>query len=148
MALSALPDPRDMAEALESSRTLSKYANLKHVQVSIRNPNGGADDLILSGYAFQLLLDILAQISHGNAVSIVPIHAELSTQEAANILNVSRPFLVSLLDNGALPYRKVGTHRRILAQDLLAYKQEMGKKRGQALDELAELSQDLGMGYE
>ncbi len=146
--LSALPDPQDMAEARESSRTLSKYAKFERLQVSIKGENGVTDDLILPGCAFQLLLDILAQVSRGNAVSIVPIHAELNTREAADILNVSHPFLVSLLNDGTIPYHKAGVHRRIPAQDLLAYKQEIKKKRGESLDELTSISQKLGMGYE
>jgi len=70
-----------------------------------------------------LILKLVSEIGQGNAVHITPIHAELTTNEAAAELNVSRPFLIKLLCEGAIPYRMVGSHRRILLKDVLAYKQ-------------------------
>lgn len=143
-----LPTTQDVEAAKRSSRTLAKYSDAERVQLSIRGSNNEHDELVLPGSALNLLLDILSEMSRGNAISIMPVHAELSTQEAATILNVSRPFLVGLLEEGAMPHRKVGAHRRVLAKDVIAYKQQIDAKRLDALDALTAESQDLGMGYD
>ena len=88
---------------------------------------------------------MLTQMAQGNAVTLIPIHAELTTQQAADILNVSRPFLVEQLEKNAIPYRKVGTHRRILFKDLMDYKANMDRNRLKALEELSAQGQELGI---
>lgn len=142
-----LPTPADVEQAKISSRTLSKYADVDRVQLAIRGCNGESDDLVLPGHVLQILLDVLSEMSKGNAISLIPHHQELSTQEAANLLNVSRPFLVGLLEKGDIPFRKVGVHRRVLLRDILGYKESTDRHRVQALDDLAALSQDEEMGY-
>jgi excisionase family DNA binding protein len=97
--------------------------------------------------AFDLFLEVLGQMANGNAVTIVPIHAELTTQQAADLLNVSRPFLVGLLDDNKIPFRLVGTHRRILVADLLAYKNKDETQRKTVVDELTAEAEKHGLGY-
>ena len=143
-----LPTTQDVETAKRSSRTLAKYSDAERVQLSIKGSNNEHDELVLPGHALNLLLDILSEMSRGNAISIMPVHAELSTQEAATILNVSRPFLVGLLEEGAIPHRKVGAHRRVLAKDIIGYKQQIDAKRLDTLNALTAESQGLGMGYD
>lgn len=145
--LAHLPTPQEIEQAKDSSRTLSKYANADRVQLSLKASNGLSDDLILPGHVLQILLEVLAEMGKGNAISLVPMHQELSTQEAAHLLNVSRPFLVGLLEKGEIPFRKVGAHRRVYLRDVMAYKERTDQQRGKALDALAALSQQEGMGY-
>lgn len=142
----ALPDSDAAALAHASAGELSRLlVNLPEAERAQVKLDG--HDLILPRQALALLRDILVEMAQGNAVTIVPTHAELTTQEAANILNVSRPHLVKLLSDGAIPFSKTGTHRRIRYQDLMAYKAESQQRSLQALDELAELAQQHDMGY-
>ena len=91
-----------------------------------------------------LFLEVLGQLANGNGVTIVPVHAELTTQQAADLLNVSRPHLIQLLDSDELEYKTVGTYRRIRAQDLLRYKQARDARTRQAVADLTALGQELG----
>lgn len=97
--------------------------------------------------AMKLLQRILSELAEGNAVTVTPIQPEISTQEAADLLNVSRPYLVGLLENNTIPHRKVGTHRRVPLKALLEYKAASRAKAEKAMQELADLSQELGLGY-
>ena len=100
---------------------------------------------VLPVAAVRLLHDLLREMAQGHAVSLVPMHAELTTQQAADALNVSRPFLVKLLETNQLPYRKVGTHRRVRYEDLLRYKRTIDDKRAEVLRALTAESEELGL---
>jgi len=88
---------------------------------------------------------LLSEVAQGHAVQLIPVQAELKTQEAADLLGVSRPHLVKLLDEGKLASWKVGTHRRVKLQDLLAYRDQRDRERQQALQDLSDLDQELGL---
>lgn len=139
---------REIEEAKASSRTLSKYANADRVQMSLRGSNGDSDELVLPGAVLQILLKALSEMGQGNAISLIPHRQEVSTQAAAELLNVSRPYLVKILEEDKIPFRKVGAHRRVLLTDILGYKAAIDKDRLETLDALAELSQEENMGYE
>jgi excisionase family DNA binding protein len=144
------PSPADSKLAQESSLKLAKLlvSKKKEMRLRIQSDNGPEETVAVPLSAFRLLTDILTEMGQGNAVSFIPIHSELSTQQAADLLNVSRPYLIDLLEKGQIPHRKVGTHRRVLFQDLMAYKQKTDTARLRALEELSALDQELcGMGY-
>jgi excisionase family DNA binding protein len=103
------------------------------------------DPIAIPAAAFRLFVRILDEMANGNTVRLIPHQAELTTQEAAEILNVSRPYVVRLLDDGKIPSHLVGTHRRVLLKDVMAYKDEHRRARRAALDRLSALDQELGL---
>jgi excisionase family DNA binding protein len=141
------PTKADTALAKELGQRLAAHLGQKSELRLTLNTGSSSEELVLPPSALRVLLRALTEMGEGNAVTLTPLRAELTTQQAADLLNVSRPHLVKLLDEGAIPSRKVGTHRRVQLEDLLAYKREFEAKRHAALDELAALSQDLDMGY-
>lgn len=143
------PTPADALLAQESSRRLSKVLGTRGNDVRLRlQPEEGPEETVaIPVAAARLLADILTEMAKGNAVTLIPVHAELTTQQAADLLNVSRPYLIDLLEKGAIPFRKVGKHRRVPFHDLMAFKRKDDEARLKALDELAALDQELGLGY-
>jgi len=143
-----MPTPHDIEAALRSSKELASLfkAGEEDVQFIVRRGKQESVLAIPAG-AVRLLLSILTQMSEGNAVTLIPINKELTTQEAANLLHVSRPFLVRLLESGDIPYHKVGTHRRIKLTGLLTYKKKMEVHSRKAREELTKEAQELDMGY-
>lgn len=143
-----LPDENDRELAKKSSRSLVGHLRtLSEAHVSVIEKGATVENVLLPKAALKLLVDLLAEMARGNAVTLIPVHAELTTQQAADLLQVSRPFLVGLLDQRKIPYRKVGTHRRVLFKDLMDYKQTVDAKRAEALDELTQQAQELNQGY-
>ena len=134
-----IPTALVVQQARDALRPLAELVHAKRFDdVRLRAEcDGDTVDVTVPRAAYQLLLGGLAQLSNGNAVTVVPVHAELTTQQAAALLNVSRPHLVHLLEDGALPFRKVGTHRRVLAEDVIAYRLRDDEKRRQAADDPA-----------
>lgn len=141
-----VPTKKETELAEQSIKVLISYMKAtKHPTFELLNK--GRKQITIPASALRLLVDILAQMAKGNAVTLMPVHAELTTQEAADMLNVSRPYLVDLLEQGKIPFRKVGTRRRIYVNDLLHYKEKIDKARLKALEELAEQAQENDMGY-
>jgi excisionase family DNA binding protein len=139
---------QDMKLAEESRQKLSTYINSTQ-ETAIRLVRKGkyGETIILPPNALQLLTKILSQMAEGNTVELVSVETELTTQQSADLLKVSRPFLVTLLEDKKIPFRHVGTRRRILAKDVLAYKAQIDKKRLAVLDDLANEAQKNNMGY-
>lgn len=138
-----MPTDKESALAAETGRQIASVINSAET-VQAHFGQKGTASVELPVVAVRLLLDILEQMARGNAVTLMPVHAELTTQQAADLLNVSRTHLVQLLDEEKIPYRKVGTHRRVRAEDVLAYRRETERARRKALDELTDLDEGLG----
>lgn len=138
-----LPTPEEADKARKASTLLARHMN-KSGGLSLHLKQGSNGSAVeIPPAVSRLILDLLLFISKGEAVTLVPFGAELSTQQAADVLNVSRPFLVKLIENNELPHYKVGTHRRVRAQDLFAYKKRRDSARNKALTKLAQLGQEI-----
>lgn len=106
----------------------------------------GTDDALVIPRATAIMLaQILELLAQGRGVQILPKEVELSTQQAADMLNVSRPYLIGLLESGKIPFRRVGRHRRIRFADLMDYRRRDDLERRAAADDLADLSEELGL---
>lgn len=146
-----LPDEATAHQAAEAvdilERFLRQHPDVPSAAVSLAADDDSDTTLQIPGQVLRLLVDLLAQIANGNAVTIAPVHAELTTQQAADILNVSRPYLVKLIEERKIPYRRVGNRRRVLLTDLLAYKRINDVDRRALADELTADAQRLGLKY-
>ena len=142
-----LPDSKESELAQRGQQALEAYLSTrqKTQRIALMGENDESHTIELPTSAMQMLADILRELAAGNAVQVVPVHAELTTQEAANILNVSRPHLVKLLEAGRIPFHKIGRHRRILFSDLLAYKEKREHESLDIMQALTDEAQDLGM---
>lgn len=140
-----LPSEAGSILAKETSRVLSaRVQTADPLQLRmLDDPTGGT--VKLPATAVRMLIHILEEMARGNAVTLIPVHAELTTQEAADMLNISRPSLIQLLDEGKIEYRRVGTHRRVRFEALMAYKRLVDGERRAVLAELAAYDQELGL---
>lgn len=143
------PSEADALLARESSRRLAshKLSRRSSVRIQLIDDGENAESVAVPASALRLFLHLLTEMSQGNAVTLIPTHAELTSQQAADLLNVSRPYMVKLLDEGKLPCRTVGKNRRVRFDDLMAFKRRDDEARAKILDQLTAEAQELGMGY-
>jgi excisionase family DNA binding protein len=141
-----LPSEADAVLAKETSRVLASHIrNGDPMELRILDDPSPDGMVKLPLSAARMLVRILEEMARGNAVTLIPVHAELTTQEAAEMLNISRPSLIQLLDEGKIDYRRVGTHRRVRFEGLMKYKRAAETARRAALEELAAYDQELGI---
>lgn len=146
----AAPSAEDAALARSAARSLVQILHAERggrSKVRVSAADVPAETIEVPASALRLLMQILNHMAEGSAVTLVPVHYELTTQQAADLLSVSRPFLISLLEEGKIPFHRVGTRRKIRFQDLMAYKAQSHEESLRALGELASQAQEAGMGY-
>jgi excisionase family DNA binding protein len=143
------PTAEQVAVARESGPALSAFLQIhsETQQIEMVDDKGRSHSVRVPVYALRLLVDVLTEIGKGNAVTIIPIHAKLTTQEAADVLKISRPSLVQLLERGEIPFHKIGTHRRVRYRDVLDYKERINAERRKTLDALVDQTPGLGMAH-
>jgi excisionase family DNA binding protein len=140
-----LPTESDASLAKKTSRLLAPRVR-SSAPLSFRVlDTAKGETLRIPAAAAKMLVRILEEMARGNAVTLIPVHAELTTQEAADLLTISRPSLIQLLDEGKIEYRKVGTHRRVRFESLMNYKRKADAARRAALAELAAYDQEIGI---
>ncbi len=128
---------------IETARVLSRlFAGQKIKELQI-----DSEKVQLSDNVSQLMLEVFTQVANGQQVRIVASNSDLTTAEVADVLNVSRPYVVRLLEEGKLPFRMVGTHRRVALEDALQYRDEQRQKSLAIMQELMAETQELGLGY-
>ena len=137
----AIPGERDAALAGRAHRALDTLVDSTH-PVPARF---GEETVELPAPALRLLREVLDRMAHGQGIILTPLDAELTTRQAAGLLQVSRTHLVQLLDEGRIPYRKVGSHRRVRAEDIIAWRRKTEFRRREALDGLTARDQKLNL---
>ena len=145
LALDPTSLQQDEQDELRLAAGLFKKRLSAQVATRLQFLDDGEDVVTVPREVAELIGEILTQLAAGRVVAAYPMHAELTTQQAADFLNVSRPHLVKVVDEGSIPHHKVGTDRRIYFKDLLAYRERQVEESRQALDELARVSEELGL---
>lgn len=140
------PDPSEQDELVELRELLTQIAGQQRRPVArLVAPDGSEIEIPAS--AFAALRAVVRDMAQGLTITLIPHDKELTTKEAADILGVSRPFLVRLLDRGEIPYHRVGTHRRLRVEDILGYREVRAQRRREQLRKLTELSEQVEGGY-
>ena len=138
---------RDLARKLSGDFSeITRTYDAETESFEIVFPRG--EKLVVPKAALTLFGTILEMLASGHPIHITPSDTEISTQKAAELLNVSRPYLVKLLERGEIPFRKVGSHRRLRIVDVEDYRKKSDQERDDAFQEMIGLSEDLGIGYE
>jgi excisionase family DNA binding protein len=138
-------------EEIDAARTAARqFSKLDHGASISFTPKTGEGEakvapITIPANIFRTIIKMLVEMGNGNAVAVVPVSAELTTQQAADLLNVSRPHLVKLLNGGEIPYRMVGTHRKLLAREVLNYREKTVLDRRAALTSMVELDEEFGL---
>ena len=141
-----LPDKTETENAEQLRKIFaSQIKEDGSITLSVSVDDGAVQNLALLPAVTSSLLNVLELVSSGRGFQTVPIDSELTTQQAADLLNVSRPYLVKLLDEGEIPHVKIGRHRRVRANDLFAYKEKRDEIRSNALSELARMDCEEGL---
>lgn len=145
-----LPSTEEATLAKLSSQELSAVLETRaEIQkVTMTDRQGVVHNMNIPVSALRLLIDVLTELGDGNSVKLIPIGSEMTTQEAADMLNVSRPTLIRMLDNAEIPYHRTGNRRKLRYTDVMTYRERTRAARISALDELSALDQELGLGYE
>lgn len=139
-------DARDAQRALRRINDYLSRTAHSNEDIQVHLETGATDEaLVLPRPVAEMFASMLAALANGQGVQIMPVDAVLTTQQAADMLNVSRPYLIGLLESGEIPYKLVGRHRRIRFADVRQYLREDDAKRKEAADELMELDQELGL---
>jgi excisionase family DNA binding protein len=146
-----VPDQGEAGLAAEAVSQLTEFLRAhptptSRVRLCSDEPDSDTQ-IVVPSFVLSFLIEVLAQVANGNAVTVAPVHAELTTQQAADLLNVSRPFLIKLLEDRRIPYRRVGNRRKVLLTDLLDYKRKDDAHRRSIADELTREAQELGLDY-
>lgn len=139
------PTADEVSQAQEAGRQLARLLPKDQRPLRLVTDDNRHEMIAIPPGAVRLFLDVLTQLGQGRAVTILPKKAELTTQEVADYLNVSRPYVVKLITAGKLPARLVGTRRRIAFQDLVRFDEADRKRRRAALEEIAQLDQEFGL---
>jgi excisionase family DNA binding protein len=142
MSAAALTDPVSIPQS-EEEQVKQLYRLMLQGRAALVGPEGDSHDI--PQHLYQLLLRILNLLREGKAISVVPYMQELTTQEAANAIGMSRQFLVRLLEDGKIPFHRVGTHRRIYLKDLLEFRKKRDTSRRALLDEIVERDREDGL---